>query len=77
MKLVASNCEFRRPTATRMALPNPQRNLHETVVFNLSTLYDLHSEGSAAKKRALGDLVERYGGETFAHSMLKPREGSS
>jgi len=50
---------------------DPERNLNETVVFNLCTLYDLKSDSSIEKKKALMTLIGKHGSETFDMSNLK------
>lgn len=50
---------------------NPAKNLEETVVYNLCTLYDLETDKSMAKKRIIRALVARFKGEDFNLSALK------
>lgn len=50
---------------------DPQRNLHEGVLFNLCTLYELESSRALHKKQALLDLVSRYKGDGFPVACLK------
>jgi len=50
---------------------DPEKNLNETVVFNLCTLYDLKSDSSTEKKRNLMNLVAKFGSDSFDLSVLK------
>ncbi|KAK3089070.1 hypothetical protein FSP39_000547 [Pinctada imbricata] len=54
-----------------MVHDDPQRNLHEGVLFNLCTLYELESSRALHKKQALLDLVSRYKGDGFPVACLK------
>ncbi|XP_063410110.1 trafficking protein particle complex subunit 12-like isoform X2 [Mytilus trossulus] len=50
---------------------DPERNLHEGVLFNLCTLYELESSRALHKKQALLDLVSRHKGDGFPVACLK------
>ncbi len=50
---------------------DPERNLHETIVFNLCTLYDLASDNSTEKKKSIMNLVAKFGSDSFDFSVLK------
>ncbi|OWF45748.1 trafficking protein particle complex subunit 12-like [Mizuhopecten yessoensis] len=50
---------------------DPIRNLHEGILFNLCTLYELESSRALHKKQALLDLVSRYKGDGFPVACLK------
>jgi len=50
---------------------DPQRNLHEVIVFNLCTLYDLKSENSQEKKKSIMSLITRFASDSFDYSCLK------
>lgn len=50
---------------------DPVRNLHEGVLFNLCTLYELESSRALHKKQALLDLVSRHKGDGFPAACLK------
>jgi len=50
---------------------DPQRNLNETLVFNLCTLYDLQSDNSLDKKKILFQLITRCASDDFDISILK------
>lgn len=50
---------------------DPARNLHEGVLFNLCTLYELESSRALHKKQALLDLVSRHKGDGFPAACLK------
>eukprot|EP01116_Phalansterium_solitarium_P022491 TRINITY_DN7445_c2_g1_i1.p2 TRINITY_DN7445_c2_g1~~TRINITY_DN7445_c2_g1_i1.p2 ORF type:complete len:466 (-),score=179.86 TRINITY_DN7445_c2_g1_i1:195-1592(-) len=50
---------------------DPEQNLHETVVFNLCTLYDLKSENSSDKKKAVMALVAKNASDSFDFGVLK------
>ena len=58
--------------ALEMALVNdPPRNLHEGLLFNLCTIYELESSFSLQKKQKLLELVAQYKGDGFNVSCLK------
>lgn len=50
---------------------DPEKNLHETLVFNLCTLYDLKSDGNLEKKKFITSLVAKYATDSFDFSVLK------
>lgn len=50
---------------------NPDRNLHEGILFNLCTLYELESSRALHKKQALLDLVSKHKGDGFPVVCLK------
>jgi tetratricopeptide (TPR) repeat protein len=50
---------------------DPARNLNNTLVFNLCTLYDLRSENAVRDKKQLMQLAARYGSDAFDPSVLK------
>ncbi len=66
-------CELSRAIAVLEELirKDPERNLHETVVFNLCTLYDLKSDTSTDKKRGIMNLVAKFGSDSFDLTVLK------
>nr|XP_032815581.1 trafficking protein particle complex subunit 12 [Petromyzon marinus]XP_032815582.1 trafficking protein particle complex subunit 12 [Petromyzon marinus] len=49
----------------------PQRYLHESVLFNLSTMYELESSRSTAKKQGLLATVAPHSGDSFGVQCLK------
>ena len=50
---------------------SPKRNLHEDVVFNLCTIYELETSRALQKKQKLLDLVCRHCGDGFNVQSLK------
>ncbi|KAL4235736.1 Trafficking protein particle complex subunit 12 [Mactra antiquata] len=50
---------------------NPDKNLHEGILFNLCTLYELESSRALHKKQALLDLVNKHKGDGFPVVCLK------
>ncbi|WAR23655.1 TPC12-like protein [Mya arenaria] len=44
---------------------SPEKNLHEGILFNLCTLYELESSRALHKKQALLDLVSKHKGDGF------------
>lgn len=50
---------------------NPDKNLHEGILFNLCTLYELESSRALHKKQALLDLVSKHKGDGFPVVCLK------
>ncbi|KAH3775656.1 trafficking protein particle complex subunit 12-like [Dreissena polymorpha] len=50
---------------------NPDRNLHEGILFNLCTLYELESSRALHKKQALLDLISKHKGDGFPVVCLK------
>ena len=43
----------------------------DVVVFNLCTLYDLESDNSAAKKKALLAIISQFASDDFDSSAVK------
>jgi len=66
-------CELGRAISTLEDLirKDPQKNLHEVLVFNLCTLYDLKSENSQEKKKSIMSLITRFATDSFDYSVLK------
>ncbi|ESP05366.1 hypothetical protein LOTGIDRAFT_102990, partial [Lottia gigantea] len=50
---------------------NPGQNLHEGVLFNLCTLYELESSRALHKKQAVLDMVNKHKGDGFPVVCLK------
>ncbi|XP_025108843.1 trafficking protein particle complex subunit 12-like isoform X2 [Pomacea canaliculata] len=50
---------------------DPARNLHEGILFNLCTLYELESSRALHKKQAVLDLVSKHKGDGFSTACLK------
>lgn len=50
---------------------DPSKNLHEGILFNLCTLYELESSRALHKKQALLDLVSKHKGDGFPVVCLK------
>ena len=50
---------------------DPQASLHETLIFNLSTLYELESEGSIEKKKTVMVQAAKHYGDHFNTECLK------
>lgn len=50
---------------------DPEKNLQETVVFNLCTLYDLKAENNTEKKKNIMTLVAKYASDSFDFAALK------
>ena len=50
---------------------DPEKNLHEGILFNLCTLYELESSRALHKKQALLDLVSKHKGDGFPVVCLK------
>jgi len=50
---------------------DPEKNLDETLVYNLCTLYDLNSEGSAEKKKSIMSLASKFASDSFDFYVLK------
>ena len=65
--------QLRRAIETLEDLINsdPQRNLNDTIVFNLSTLYELESSQATVKKINLLRLINKHKGNGFNVSCLK------
>ncbi|XP_037384472.1 trafficking protein particle complex subunit 12 [Talpa occidentalis] len=54
-----------------MVQQDPRRGLHESVLFNLTTMYELESSRSAQKKQALLGAVAGTEGDSFNTQCLK------
>lgn len=54
-----------------MVQQDPAHYLHESVLFNLTTMYELESSRSAQKKQALLEAVASRGGDSFNTQCLK------
>eukprot|EP01102_Stenamoeba_stenopodia_P012210 TRINITY_DN3825_c0_g1_i1.p1 TRINITY_DN3825_c0_g1~~TRINITY_DN3825_c0_g1_i1.p1 ORF type:complete len:509 (-),score=78.33 TRINITY_DN3825_c0_g1_i1:192-1718(-) len=54
-----------------MLRQDPVHNLNETLVFNLCTMYDLQSDSSLDKKKALMKLVAKFGSDDFDPNVLR------
>ncbi|KAG8512375.1 Trafficking protein particle complex subunit 12 [Galemys pyrenaicus] len=54
-----------------MVRQDPRRGLHESVLFNLTTMYELESSRSAQKKQALLGAVAGTEGDSFNTQCLK------
>lgn len=50
---------------------DPANNLHEGILFNLCTLYELESSRALHKKQTMLDLVSRHKGDGFPIVCLK------
>lgn len=50
---------------------NPSSCLHDGILFNTCTLYELESSRCAQKKIAMLELVSKYAGDSFNVSCLK------
>jgi len=50
---------------------DPASNLHEGVVLNLCTLYELESSRAVTKKQTLLGLVAQHKGDSFDVTCLK------
>lgn len=50
---------------------DPARNLHEGILFNLCTLYELESSRALHKKQAVLDMVSKHKGDGFPIACLK------
>lgn len=50
---------------------DPEKNLNETLIFNLCTLYDLKSDNSVDKKKSIMALVAKFAPDSFDFSVLK------
>jgi len=49
----------------------PDRLIHESLVLNLSTMYELESSNATANKIKLLNLVSQHKGDSFAVAALK------
>lgn len=54
-----------------MVQQDPQHYLHESVLFNLTTMYELESSRSMQKKQALLEAVAIKEGDSFNTQCLK------
>ena len=54
-----------------MARRDPRQHLHESVLFNLTTMYELESSRSLQKKQALLEAVAGTEGDCFNTQCLK------
>lgn len=54
-----------------MVQQDPGHHLHESVLFNLTTMYELESSRSAQKKQALLEAVAGKQGDSFNTQCLK------
>ena len=54
-----------------MAQRDPRQYLHESVLFNLTTMYELESSRSLQKKQALLEAVASKEGDCFNTQCLK------
>lgn len=54
---------------------NPDLYLHEGILFNLCTLYELESSQAQAKKLKLLDLASKHKGDGFNIACLKLSSG--
>ena len=50
---------------------DPVKNLHDGLLFNLCTIYELESSFSMQKKEKLLELVAKYKGDGFNVGCLK------
>eukprot|EP01119_Soliformovum_irregulare_P022310 TRINITY_DN7614_c0_g1_i1.p1 TRINITY_DN7614_c0_g1~~TRINITY_DN7614_c0_g1_i1.p1 ORF type:complete len:443 (-),score=102.42 TRINITY_DN7614_c0_g1_i1:39-1367(-) len=50
---------------------DPEESLHEVIVFNLCTLYDLKSDNNADKKKAVMSVAAKFAPDSFDFSVLK------
>jgi tetratricopeptide (TPR) repeat protein len=66
-------CDLSRAVSTLedVIRRNPELNLNETLVFNLSTLYDLQSDNSQEKKKVIMSLASKFASDSFDFSVLK------
>lgn len=58
-------------TLEGMIQSDPAKNLHEGVLFNLCTLYELESSRASQKKAALLEMVSQHKGDSFPVASLK------
>ncbi len=68
-----NTCDLSRAVSSLEDLirKDPEKNLNETFVFNLCTLYDLKSDNSQEKKKQIMALVAKFGSDSFDFSVLK------
>lgn len=66
-------CELAASIATleELITKAPEKNLNETVVFNLCTLYGLLADQSNEKKKTIMALAAKYASDSFDFSVLK------
>lgn len=66
-------CELSAAVATleELITKAPEKNLNETVVFNVCTLYGLLADQSLEKKKKLMALAAKYASDSFDFSVLK------
>lgn len=57
--------------AAKLAESHESSTLHENVVFNLCTLYELQSSAAAAKKKALVPVIAEAATDAFDPKCLK------
>lgn len=55
----------------RMVWEYPQQSLHQDVLFNLNTIYELETSRALQKKHKLLDLVSKHKGDGFFTQCLK------
>ncbi|XP_059146848.1 trafficking protein particle complex subunit 12-like isoform X2 [Physella acuta] len=58
-------------TLEQLVHSDPANNLHEGVLFNLCTLYELETSRALHKKQAILDLVSKHKGDGFPVACLK------
>lgn len=58
-------------TLEHLVQRDPSHNLHEGILFNLCTLYELESSHAPQKKQALLSLVSKHKGDSFHVACLK------
>ncbi|XP_064604975.1 trafficking protein particle complex subunit 12-like [Liolophura sinensis] len=58
-------------TLEGMIQSDPSKNLHEGVLFNLCTLYELESSRASQKKASLLEMVSKHKGDSFPVASLK------
>ena len=58
-------------TLEQLVHSDPASTLHEGVLFNLCTLYELETSRALHKKQAILDLVSKHKGDGFPVACLK------
>lgn len=58
-------------TLEQLVHSDPANTLHEGVLFNLCTLYELETSRALHKKQAILDLVSKHKGDGFPVGCLK------
>lgn len=58
-------------TLEQLVHSDPANTLHEGVLFNLCTLYELETSRALHKKQAILDLVSKHKGDGFPVACLK------